>query len=127
MGGDILKIDFNTDKPIYVQLAEGLEDAILSGAYQEETQIPSTTEISVNYKINPATALKGINMLVDNGVVYKKRGLGMFVSTNAKEKILDNRKVTFFENYITSLVSEAKKLSISKEDILKMLERGFDK
>jgi len=108
-------------------LAEGLEDAILSGAYQEETQIPSTTEISVNYKINPATALKGINMLVDNGVVYKKRGLGMFVSTNAKEKILDNRKVTFFENYITSLVSEAKKLSISKEDILKMLERGFDK
>lgn len=122
-----MKIDFNTDKPIYVQLAEGLEDAILSGAYQEETQIPSTTEISVNYKINPATALKGINMLVDNGVVYKKRGLGMFVSTNAKEKILDNRKVTFFENYITSLVSEAKKLSISKEDILKMLERGFDK
>ena len=122
-----MNIDFNTDKPIYVQLAEGLEDAILSGAYQEETQIPSTTEISVNYKINPATALKGINMLVDNGVVYKKRGLGMFVSTNAKEKILDNRKVTFFENYITSLVSEAKKLSISKEDILKMLERGFDK
>jgi len=122
-----LNIDFSTDKPIYVQLAEGLEDAILSGAYEEETQIPSTTEISVNYKINPATALKGINMLVDNEIVYKKRGLGMFVSTNAKEKILDKRKVTFFETYITSLVSEAKKLSISKEDILKMLERGFDK
>jgi DNA-binding transcriptional regulator YhcF (GntR family) len=110
-----------------VQLAEELGDAILSGAYEEETQIPSTTEISVNYKINPATALKGINMLVDDGIVYKKRGLGMFVSTSAKEKILDKRKVTFFESYITSLVSEAKKLSISKEDILIMLERGFDK
>lgn len=122
-----MKLDFNTDKPIYVQLAEEIEDAILSGAYEEETQIPSTTEISVNYKINPATALKGINMLVDNGIVYKKRGLGMFVSKGAKEKIFDNRKVTFFETYITSLVSEAKKLSISKEDILKMLERGFDK
>ena len=122
-----MNLDFNTDKPIYVQLAEGIEDAILSGAYEEETQIPSTTEISVNYKINPATALKGINMLVDNEIVYKKRGLGMFVSTGAKVKILDKRKVTFFETYITTLVSEAKKLSISKDDILKMLERGFYK
>jgi DNA-binding transcriptional regulator YhcF (GntR family) len=122
-----LKIDFNADKSIYIQLAEGIEDAILSGAYEEETQIPSTTEISVNYKINPATALKGINLLVDEEIVYKKRGLGMFVSTNAKEKILDKRKVTFFDSYVTSLISEAKKLSISKEDIIKMLERGFDK
>ncbi len=121
-----MNFDFNSDKPIYLQLAEGIEDAILSGAYEEETQIPSTTEISVSYKINPATALKGINRLVDDGIVYKKRGLGMFVSTGAKEKILDKRKVTFFETYVTSLVSEARKLSISKEDIIKMLERGFD-
>lgn len=122
-----MNIDFNSEKPIYIQLAEEIEDAILSGAYEEETQIPSTTEISVSYKINPATALKGINLLVDSGVVYKKRGVGMFVSTNAKEKILDKRKVAFFDSYITSLVSEAKKLSISKEEIIKMLERGFDK
>ncbi len=121
-----MNIDFSNDKPIFMQLAEGIEDVILSGAYEEETQIPSTTEISVNYKINPATALKGINMLVDNGIVYKKRGLGMFVSIGAKEKILDKRKVNFFETYITTLVSEAKKLSISKDDILKMLERGFE-
>jgi GntR family transcriptional regulator len=125
--GDILILDFSNDKPIYMQLAEVLEDAILSGAYGEETQIPSTTEISVSYKINPATALKGINILVDSGIVYKKRGLGMFVSTGAKEKILDKRKVTFLESYITTLVSEAKKLSISKKDILEMIERGFDK
>lgn len=122
-----MKIDFSIDKSIYIQLAEGIEDAILSGAYGEETQIPSTTEISVGYKINPATALKGINMLVENEIVYKKRGLGMFVSTGAKEKILDKRKENFFESYITSLVAEAKKLSITKDDILKMLERGFDK
>lgn len=122
-----MNLDFNNEKPIYMQLADALEDAILSGAYEEETQILSTTEISVGYKINPATALKGINRLVDDGIVYKKRGLGMFVATGAKEKILDKRKVTFFETYITSLVAEAKKLSISKEDILIMLERGFDK
>ncbi len=122
-----MNFDFNSEKPIYLQLAEEIEDAILSGAYEEETQIPSTTEISVGYKINPATALKGINRLVDDGIVYKKRGLGMFVSTGAKVKIHDKRKETFFETYIISLVSEAKKLEITKDDILKMLERGFDK
>jgi DNA-binding transcriptional regulator YhcF (GntR family) len=122
-----LILDFSNDKPIYLQLAEVIEDAILSGAYAEETQIPSTTEISVNYKINPATALKGINMLVDNRIVYKKRGVGMFVSAGAKEKILDKRKLTFMESYVTALVSEAKKLSISKKDILEMIERGFDR
>ena len=121
-----MKLDFNNDKPIYLQLSEELEDAIIAGAYPEETQIPSTTEISVNYKINPATALKGINILVDSGIVYKRRGLGMFVANGAKEKILAQRKVDFFESYIKSLVTEAKKLSISKEDILKMLERGFE-
>lgn len=120
-------MEFNQDKPIYLQLSEWLEDAILSGAFQEETQIPSTTEISVTYKINPATALKGINLLVDENIVYKKRGLGMFVSTGAKEKILDKRKVSFLESYIETLVSEAKKLSISRDEILKMVERGFDK
>lgn len=120
-------LDFSNDKPIYLQLAEVIEDAILSGAYAEEMQIPSTTEISVNYKINPATALKGINMLVDNRIVYKKRGVGMFVSTGAKEKILDKRKLMFMESYVTALVSEAKKLSISKKDILEMIERGFDR
>ena len=125
--GDILILDFSNDKAIYLQLAEAIEDAVLSGAYDEETQIPSTTEISVNYKINPATALKGINLLVDSGVVYKKRGLGMFVSTGAKDKILDKRKVTFLESYVTTLISEAKKLSISKKEILDMIERGFDK
>jgi len=122
-----LNLDFSSEKPIYLQLSEEIEDAILAGAYQEEAQIPSTTEISISYRINPATALKGINRLVDDGIVYKKRGLGMFVSQGAKEKILDTRKENFFEMYITSLVSEAKKLSITKEDILKMLERGFDK
>ncbi|OPX42887.1 HTH-type transcriptional repressor YvoA [Ruminiclostridium hungatei] len=122
-----MNLDFSSEKPIYLQLSEEIEDAILAGAYQEEAQIPSTTEISISYRINPATALKGINRLVDDGIVYKKRGLGMFVSKGAKEKILDTRKENFFEMYITSLVSEAKKLSITKEDILKMLERGFDK
>ena len=72
-------MNFEDDRPIFMQIAEGIEDAILSGVFPEESQIPSTTEISVNYKINPATALKGINILVDDNVIYKKRGIGMFV------------------------------------------------
>jgi len=107
-------------------LAEQIEDAILSGAFPEETQIPSTTEISVTYKINPATALKGINLLVGNGIVYKKRGVGMFVATGAVNLLLQKRKKEFTEKYVNSLVKEAKRLNLSKEDILSMIERGFE-
>ena len=68
---------FSEDRPIFLQLADRLEEGILSGAYPEESQVPSITEYSVNYRINPATALKGINLLVDAGLLYKKRGVGM--------------------------------------------------
>ena len=120
-----MKIDFEDERPIFLQIAEQIEDGILSGAFQEETQIPSTTEISVNYKINPATALKGINLLVDGGIVYKKRGLGMFVTTGAVKMIRGKRKEEFFENYITKLAGEAKKLGLTQEEIVSMIERGF--
>ena len=79
-----MELDFNGEKPIFQQIAEGLEDGILLGAFPEEGQIPSITEFSVLYKINPATALKGINLLVEEGVVYKKRGVGMFVAQGAR-------------------------------------------
>lgn len=120
-------IEFNADRPIFVQIAEGIEDAILSGAFPEESQIPSITEFSVSYKINPATALKGINILVDNGIVYKKRGLGMFVMIGATEKLREKRRQEFYNNYINSLLTEAKRLNLTKEDINKMIERGFEK
>ena len=120
-----MKIDFEDERPIFLQIAEQIEDGILSGAFQEETQIPSTTEISINYKINPATALKGINLLVDGGIVYKKRGLGMFVNTGAVKTIRGKRKEEFFENYITKLAGEARKLGLTQEEIVPMIERGF--
>lgn len=119
-------IEFTDDKPIFIQIAEWIEDAILSGVYEEEQQIPSITEFSVACKINPATALKGINLLVDDGILYKKRGLGMFVANGALEKLRDKRKELFFENYIISLINEAKRINVNKDDILKMIERGFE-
>ena len=123
--GGNLNLDFNNDVPIYIQIAEAIEDNILKGIFQEETVIPSTTEISVKYKINPATVAKGFNLLVDEGVIYKKRGVGMFVVTGSKEKLMEKRKENFYKNYILSLIEEAKKLNISSEDIIKMIERGI--
>lgn len=121
-----MKINFESEKPIFLQVAENIEDSILSGSFEEEQQIPSTTEFSVTYKINPATALKGINILVDKGLVYKKRGVGMFVCKGACEKLRLERKEAFYENYIKGIVAEAKRLHISDEEIKSMIERGYE-
>lgn len=119
-------LDLDGDKPIYVQMAEWIEENILSGTFPEETQIPSTTDISAQYKINPATALKGVNILVDKGIIYKKRGLGMFVSKGAEEKLRSERKQEFFERFVKTLLSEAEKLHITKSEIVDMIEKGSD-
>ena len=115
-------MNFDGEKPIYLQIAEQIEDAILTEAFPEETQIPSTTEISATYRINPATALKGINRLVEEGMVYKKRGLGMFVSRGAKEKIMEKRKRDFYANFVVSLLEEAEKLGITRRELAAMIE-----
>lgn len=105
-----------------MQVAEQIKDAILSGAFPEETQIPSTTEVSVTYKINPATVLRGVTLLVDAGILYKKRGVGIFVQKGAAEKILNQRKDAFYNGYIIRLLEEAKKLHISRQEIIRMIE-----
>ena len=122
-----MQLDFGSDRPIFLQIAENIEDAILSGAFSEDGQIPSITEFSVNYKINPATANKGINLLVDRGIVYKRRGVGMFVSKGAIDILRAERREQFFENYIENLVQEARRLGISAEKISEMIGRSFEK
>jgi len=117
--------NFDTQKPIFQSIAEWLEDAILAGIYPEEGQIPSITEISVQYKINPATALKGVNKLVDSGLIYKKRGLGMFVSAGARTKLLEQRHHEFFDDYVRPLVIEAKRLELGNQELNQMIERGY--
>lgn len=111
-------------RPIFLQLAKTMEDAILSGAFQEETQLPSTTELSVMYKINPATALKGINILVDNEIAYKKRGLGIYVKEGAKKMLQKQRKKVFYEDYVISLLREAQKLGIDVSELIEMITKG---
>ena len=120
-----MKLDLDQEKPIFIQIAEGIEDGILTGAFPEESQIPSITEFSVKYKINPATALKGINLLVDEGIIFKRRGVGMFVSKGAVSQLQKKRQDQFFNNYISKLIDEAKRLNITSDEIIAMIERGF--
>lgn len=117
---------FQDERPIFLQLAEQLEAGILSGAYPEESRVPSITEYSVTYKINPATALKGINLLVDSGLLYKKRGLGMFVSTGAKEQLKSQRRDRFYHDYVERLVREAKSLGLDASELSDLIKRGFE-
>lgn len=118
-----MKLDSVNEKPIFIQLAETVEDNILKGIYAEETQIPSTTEVAVTLKVNPATVNRGVNLLVDEGVIYKKRGVGMFVNTGAREKILDRRKQSFFQDFLLPLLEEAKNLGLTREDVIGMLNQ----
>ena len=127
MGGvRVLFIDFNSSKPIFSQLADELEDAILKGSLPEESRIPSITELAASLRINPATALKGVNLLVDSGTVYKKRGVGMFVSEGARTSIMKARRTVFFEDNIKPLLSEAKQLNINRDELMEMINRGYE-
>lgn len=119
-----MKLDFGSEVPIYLQLARSVEDDIVNGVFPEDTQIPSTTEISVLYKVNPATVGKGFNLLVEENIIYKKRGVGMFVTQGARSRLIAKRREEFYERYIEGLLEEARRLGIRKEEIAEMLERG---
>lgn len=121
-----MKINTNTDKPIFIQIAEQLEDSIFTGIFPEETKIPSTNEISALLNINPHTVLKGMNMLVDEEIIYKKRGLGMYVKDEAVKKIRQKRQSQFYNQYVAALIEEASKLQMTKEDVIKLIERGYE-
>lgn len=119
-----MQLDPGNEKPIFIQLAEAVEDNILKGIYSEETQIPSTTEVSVTLKVNPATVNRGVNLLVDEGIIYKKRGVGMFVSSGARQKILARRKQAFYQDYLQPLLEEAHNLGLSRDDIVGLLNHS---
>ena len=112
------------EKSIYLQIGEMIETDILRGILLEEEQVPSTNELARQFRINPATAAKGVNLLVDEGVLYKKRGIGMFVSAGAVAAIREKRKAAFYEQYVKSLVSEAANLQITQTELLEMIRRA---
>ena len=112
------------EKSIYLQIAEMIETDILRDILLEEERVPSTNELAKLYAINPATAVKGVNILVDEGVLYKKRGIGMFVSAGAKEAILSRRKNEFYDNYVKKLLEEAASIGLGKEEVIQLIQSG---
>ncbi|MFJ6416952.1 GntR family transcriptional regulator [Paeniglutamicibacter sp. NPDC091659] len=112
-------------RPIFLQIAELIENDIVSGTLGEESQVPSTNEFAAYYRINPATAAKGVNLLVESGILYKKRGIGMFVSTGARDRLLDVRRKDFQAQYIQPLAREARKLGISGEELNLMIKQSL--
>lgn len=121
-----LNINPNIEKPIFIQIAEQLEDSIFTGVFPEETKIPSTNEISALLNINPHTVLKGMNLLVDDDIIYKKRGLGMFVRAGAVDKIRRKRQGQFYDQFVAALIEEANKLNMTKNEIISLIERGYE-
>ena len=116
----------NQEKSIYLQISEVIENDILRDILIEEEKVPSTNELAKFFKINPATAAKGINLLAGEGILYKKRGIGMFVSQGAKEAVKKKRKEAFYENYIKTLLAEAKSLGIREEELIEMIRKADD-
>lgn len=112
------------DKSIYLQISQMIETDILRGILLEEERVPSTNELARLYTINPATAAKGINLLVDESILYKKRGIGMFVSAGAADTIRRRRKQEFYELRLSELLAEAKSLGITKEELIGQIRKG---
>ncbi|ATW28096.1 GntR family transcriptional regulator [Candidatus Formimonas warabiya] len=121
-GGEAVILDTDGMKPIYVQIAEWLETEILSGNIGSDEKIYSQYQLADMFNINPATAAKGLNILADENIVYKKRGLGMFVSPNGKAMILKKRKNQTLKKMIFELVREGKRLGVSRDELIDMIE-----
>ena len=117
-----MKHTLDESKPIYLQIKENIADSILNNTLKAGERVPSTNELAKFYNINPATARQGITELVNEKILRKQRGVGMFVTEDAKKILIENRKQTFYEHYIQPLINEADKLQISKSQLIKMLE-----
>jgi GntR family transcriptional regulator len=107
--------------PLFVQIAEQLADDIVDGQLAEDARVPSTNELAAFYRINPATAAKGINMLVDDGVLEKRRGIGMFVAAGAREQLLATRRKLFAAQYVDPMVAEARRLGIDSNTLVSLV------
>ncbi|MFA1819201.1 GntR family transcriptional regulator [Virgibacillus oceani] len=113
---------FDQDKPIYLQVREKIEDQIINHQLKEDEKAPSTNQLVNFYKINHATVSKGVNQLVEEGILYKKRGIGMFVAVDARKKLVQKRKEFFLEDYVVKLVHEANKLEITEDEIIQFIK-----
>lgn len=117
---------FDDTKPIFLQLAERIADDILRGRYSEGEQVPSTNELSLHLRINPATAGKALGLLADQGILVKRRGIGMFVAEGAKLSIANERNQDFVRDFVRPLLAEARTLGLAQGDVLRLIHTEAD-
>jgi DNA-binding transcriptional regulator YhcF (GntR family) len=117
---------FDDRSPIYLQIAEQIKTDIVTGALAEDEQVMSTNQYAAFYRINPATAAKGFAQLVDEGVLYKRRGIGMFVAPNARDLLRTGRRDSFFADVVDPMIREAKAIGIPLKDILQHIRSYGD-
>jgi GntR family transcriptional regulator len=113
--------------PLFAQVAERLAGEIADGGLAEGARVPSTNELAAFYRINPATAAKGINVLADDGLLEKRRGIGMFVATGARQRLLARRRAEFAERYMEPLLTEATRLGIDSGELIALIKEASDK
>jgi GntR family transcriptional regulator len=108
--------------PLFAQIAERLAGEIADGGLAEGARVPSTNELAAFYRINPATAAKGIKVLADDGLLEKRRGIGMFVATGARQRLLARRRAEFTERYVEPLLTEATRLGINSDELIALIK-----
>jgi len=112
------------DAPLFVQVTERLSAEIADGGLAEGERVPSSNELAAYYRINPATAAKGINVLADEGLLEKRRGVGMFVAEGARQQLLQQRRQRFTERYLDPMIAEASRLGIGADELAELIRNA---
>lgn len=118
-------IDEHSSEPIFIQIADNIKEEIILGHLNRHDRVYSTNDLVALLGVNPATALKGLNILIDDQILYKKRGVGMFVSENAKAIILQQKMNDFQEKWLLRFVRESKKIGITLEELKKLVDSAY--
>ena len=112
----------NDSQPVFLKIIETIESDIITGVYQTDDLIISTTQISKIYSVNPTTAVKAISKMTDAEILYKKRGIGMCVAEGAREKITARRRDVFLNRTVDAFIAESKTLGISIDELIGVLK-----
>ena len=110
-------------KPIFEQIKDWVSDQIIDETLKAHDKIPSTNEMVTFFKVNHLTVSKGVNQLVDQGVIYKKRGVGMFVADGARDTLLTERKEKFKDEYVKPMIAEMFKLGLTEQELNQLINR----
>ncbi|WP_293699761.1 GntR family transcriptional regulator [uncultured Agrococcus sp.] len=110
-------------RPLFMQIADRIAEGILDDTYPEDTAVPSTNELAKHLRINPATAGKGLTLLVEQGVLVKRRGIGMFVAVGARDLLVRDRSESFAAEFIAPMIHAAKQLGLSREELITAIEK----